>query len=260
MVRAPLRTDHTAVAGEWRLIVLAAIGYAYVAGVIVIFAAATFMAARAGLAGLVWLPAGMLLFVLGALWVRFPAPAGRPLAPTEAPELFRLIDEVRRNLRAPAPHVVLLTPDPNAAVVDLPRFGFFGSRRCLMLGLPLVAATPRDELRAIVAHEFAHLARHGRVRLWAARLQTTWMALAFGAQQAGLWSAFLFVWFFRWFAPRFGVVVESASRPDERESDALAAQDAGRDATVAALTRVALYDAFMREVLRPRLLASSAFE
>jgi Flp pilus assembly protein TadD/Zn-dependent protease with chaperone function len=247
-----------AAADRWRLIVLAAVGYAYVGVVIVPLVAAIVMAARAGAGGLVWLPVGLLVFVLGALWVRIRAPAGRPLTPAEAPELFTLIHEVRRNLGAPAPHVVLLTPDLNAAVVDLPRFVFFGSRRYLMLGLPLVAATPHDELRAVVAHEFAHLARHGRFRLWAARLQTTWMTLAFGAQHAGLWSAFLFVWFFRWFAPRFAAAVESASRFDEREADRLAAQDAGRDATVAALTRVALYDAFAREVLGRRLLRATA--
>jgi Zn-dependent protease with chaperone function len=63
----------------------------------------------------------------------------------------------------------------NAGVQQVPRFGIFGSRNFLVLGLPLLQAVTPTELRAVVAHELAHLSRsHGRVNVWLYRIRATW--------------------------------------------------------------------------------------
>ena len=54
--------------------------------------------------------------------------------------------------------------DFNAGVREVPRLGLLGwPRTYLEIGLPLSMAVAQEEIRAILAHEFAHLsARHGR--------------------------------------------------------------------------------------------------
>ena len=64
--------------------------------------------------------------VARTLWVKIVPPTGLPLERGEYPELFSAIDEVRRVTRAPVVHVLLLTNELNAAVVQVPRLGVFG--------------------------------------------------------------------------------------------------------------------------------------
>src|SRR5436190_1858633 len=82
--------------------------------------------------------------------------------PREARELTALMDELRSAIRCRVDRV-LLTADFNASVQQVPRLGLFGwSRRYLLIGLPLLEVLSREELRVVLAHEFAHLsAEHG---------------------------------------------------------------------------------------------------
>jgi Zn-dependent protease with chaperone function len=78
----------------------------------------------------------------------------------EAPRLFALIEELRTALRAPRFSRVLVTPVFNAAVVRAPRLGIFGWHgHRLLIGLPLAKALTVEQFKAVLAHEFAHLAR-----------------------------------------------------------------------------------------------------
>lgn len=247
-------------AERWRVAAFAAIGYAYIVGVLASLIALTIFLARYGIfRGPAWIPAGVVVLVVSALWVKVEPPKGRPLALAEAPRLFALINEVRDALGAPDCDTVVLTAEVNAAVLDLPRLVFFGSRRYLIVGLPLLAILSEPEFRAILAHEFAHLSRrHGRHRVRAARLQTTWATLAFHVQWTRNWVAFAFVPFFRWYAPRFYAMVENMSRGQELESDRLAAALAGPEASATALVRLSLGGAFAQRVVWPGILRDSA--
>src|SRR5205814_4685403 len=101
---------------------------------------------------------------LRALLVRVKAPQGRAVTRTEAPELFAVLDDLQTQLRSAAFHQVFIDPRCNAGVVQVPRLGVFGwSRNYLLIGLPLLDGLSPDEMRAVLAHEFAHLSReHGR--------------------------------------------------------------------------------------------------
>ena len=90
---------------------------------------------------------------LRALFIRLPAPAGRELSRAEAPALFAALDDLRRRMKGPRFHHVLVVDDVNAAVVQRPAFGLFGWPRIyLLLGLPLLEAMPAVEALAVVAH------------------------------------------------------------------------------------------------------------
>src|ERR1041385_6432264 len=114
--------------------------------------------------------------VLKALLIRIPAPKGAPVTRAEAPALFALLDDLRAQLRSVPFHHVLVVPEHNAAVVQVPRLGVLGwSRNYLLLGMPLLEAHSPEEVRAVLAHEFAHLSRaHGRFSHWIYRLRRSW--------------------------------------------------------------------------------------
>ena len=111
---------------------------------------------------------GFFWVVAGAMWVSLDVPKGQRIANSEAPELFALIDKLRRSLGAPRFHHVLITDDFNAAVVQIPRLGLLGwYRNTLLIGLPLMKALNRQQLAAVLAHKFGHLAGgHGRLGNW----------------------------------------------------------------------------------------------
>lgn len=84
--------------------------------------------------------------------VRIPFAYGREALP----EFYRLIDEVAAEVRVPPVERVLLTGEGNFGVFSLPK-GLGRRRTHLVVGLPYVYSLTLDELRAVLAHEFAHL-------------------------------------------------------------------------------------------------------
>jgi len=61
-----------------------------------------------------------------ALFVRVPAPQGREIFRAQAPALFAAIDDMRRRMKGPRFHHVLIDDDVNASVMQRPAFGLFG--------------------------------------------------------------------------------------------------------------------------------------
>jgi Zn-dependent protease with chaperone function len=126
--------------------------------------------------GLVLLALGGVIFAFGVvqafqlLWVSFEPAPGHRLMKSEAPELFRLLAELRSSYRAVRVHQVILTYDFNASVQQVPRLGPFGwPRNVLHIGLPLAETLSRVEFEAVLAHEFGHLsAKDGRFSAWVA--------------------------------------------------------------------------------------------
>jgi Zn-dependent protease with chaperone function len=143
--------------------------------------------------------------VARAMWVRLDPPKGRPITTYDASELFELIDKLRRSLGAPRFHHVLITDEFNAAVVQTPQLGLLGwYRNTLLIGLPLMKALTRQQLAAVLAHEFGHLAGgHGRLGNWIYRLRFGWVRLAQALQERRSLGSFAFRPFFKWYAPYF---------------------------------------------------------
>ncbi len=79
----------------------------------------------------------------------------------QEPQLFALIDEVVSQLDVKPPKKVFLAPDVNASVFYNSSFWsmFFPVRKNLRIGLGLMNALNREELRAVIAHEFGHFSQ-----------------------------------------------------------------------------------------------------
>ncbi len=167
---------------------------------------------------------------------------GPVLARTDAPPLFAAVDDVARRLGARPPGQIRLTYLPCCGVVA------WGRRsQALILGLPLLRVLTHAELRAILAHELAHLARGDATG--AARSARFVEALGRALDQAGdrvhgplgAWARTCRRWAARLIAP--------IARGQELRADRAAAAIAGGSAAASALVKVALVQPLFREVL-----------
>jgi Zn-dependent protease with chaperone function len=190
-----------------------------------------------------------------------PAPRpGRRLRPGEAPALDAALADLARGLRCRPFGEVLLTSDFNAGVYQVPRLGFLGwPRTHLEVGLPLALALGPDELRAVLAHECAHLsARHGRRNGRLYLLHQTWGNLIGQMQRpvggrldrAGRWALGAFL---GWYWPRLHARALVLSRAHEYEADRLAADLTGGAELASALWRVECYGPWLAERFWPDL-------
>jgi Zn-dependent protease with chaperone function len=245
-----------------RVLLMALLGNVYLAVMLVCIVAMFLVAA----VSVVWLKAAgvkiaivmavFLWLVLRALWVRLSPPQGTEIAPRDAPALFAMIEELRRALRSPRFHHVLVTDDFNAAVVQAPRLGLFGwSRNYLLIGLPLAKALTVDQFKAVLAHEFGHLSKgHGRLSNWIYRQRLRWGRLMGALEAAESRGAFLFRPFLRWYAPYFNAYSYPLARANEFEADATSARLASRRAAAEALTAVNVVGSYLEERFWPQIV------
>jgi Zn-dependent protease with chaperone function len=167
---------------------------------------------------------------------------GPVLSRADAPPLFAAVDDVARRLGVRPPGQIRLTYLPCCGVVAWGR-----SSRALILGLPLLRVLTLAELRAILAHELAHLARGDATR--AARSARFVEALGQALDRAGdrphgplgSWARTCRRWSARLIAP--------IARGQELRADRSAAAIAGGSAAAAALVKVAVVQPLFREVL-----------
>jgi Zn-dependent protease with chaperone function len=181
------------------------------------------------------------VLLLRALWLPIDPPAGHRLQPEEAPELHALIERLRVEAGVPPLAGVVIDDSLNAAASSRPRaLGLLGERHDLVLGLPLLRLLDRDELAAVIAHEFGHFrGGHGRLSAWVYRLRRGWSGVAEAMARMGHGLSFIVLRpFFRWYLPHFDAWSFVLAREDEYAADAVSAQLAGAEAQISALIRL----------------------
>lgn len=246
-----------------RVVGLALFGYGYLVGILLLLIALLIgalasLAVLKGLAIKLIIPiAGFVWLVLKAMWVRIAAPEGYALKRKDAPALFARVDSIRRQLKAPQFHRILITDDFNAAVVQVPRLGLLGwHRNYLLLGLPLMKTLTTEQLAAVLAHEFGHLAGgHGRFGNWIYRLRMSWARLQHALEQSQHWGSFVFRPFIQRFVPYFSAYSFPLARANEFEADAASARLTSPMAAAEALTSVNVMGAWIGERYWPRVHA-----
>ena len=179
-------------------------------------------------------------FIFGALWVRFDPPPGLELSEEDHPDLHALIaetSEIAGNVRF---HRLILDPEMNASVVQNPRLGVLGWYRAyLVLGLPLLEVLDVEEFKAVLAHEFAHMAgADGKTGAWLHRTRTTWERVV-AHMSSGPYCPFV-ARFFNWFWPRFNSRAFVLSRFNEFAADRISARAVSPEALARGLQRLAI--------------------
>lgn len=249
-----------------RVGLLAALGYAYVLGVLAVVAALLYLLIWLTTEGgrinfavvkVGWVLLALAWVVLRALWVKMPAPEGIRLTREQAPRLFALADELASKLEAPRVHVLQIDGEYNASLAQVPRLGPFGwQRNYLTLGLPLMQALTPEQFRAVLAHELGHLSgNHGRFGSWVYRVRQTWVQLLVRLEREERWGAFAFTKFVNWFAPYFNAYSFVLARRHEYEADKAAAQVAGAREAARALAAVNIKGSYLSEKYWPEILS-----
>ncbi|MFN7141113.1 MAG: M48 family metalloprotease, partial [Limisphaerales bacterium] len=247
-----------------RVVLLMLLGYGYLIGVLLgaILLTMGIVALAIGFPNALTIKLGLLLGIASgglalaltkALWVRLDAPEGLELKLTDAPELFSLLDRLRRQFKGPRFHHILLTGDYNASVVQVPRLGVFGwQRNFLMVGLPLMQSLSPEEFEAVLAHEFGHLsANHSRFSGWIYRVRRSWeqaFEQMYKQQQGG--TAILRK-FLDGYWPKFNAHAFVLARASEYEADRCAAEFSGAPTIARALTRTNLHGALLEQKFWP---------
>ena len=244
-----------------RVLGLAILGYGYLALVVLVLlliltmviASAVYLRAMA--VKLFFLISGPLVLVVRSMWVKLEMPAGQRLTRQAVPELFRMLDDLRRRLHTPPLHDVLLTPDFNAGVMQVPRLGLFGGHRSyLFIGLPLMKSLSIEQFQAVLAHELGHLSRgHAACGNWIYRLRLTWQRLEAAFAPTSHWGSAPIRAFFRWYLPRFGATSFPLARANEYEADAAAMEVTSARSAAQALTAVSIVGSYLSEKYWPRI-------
>ena len=165
---------------------------------------------------------------------------GPAIVYADAPPLFRAIGQVAHCLGARPPAQVRLTYLPCCGVVAWRR------TNALVLGLPLLHVLSMAELRAVLAHELAHLARGDATR--SARSARFVQALGRALDDAGPSRSPLRLWA-RSCRGVADALLAPIARGQEARADRCAAALAGGGAAAGALVKVALVQSLFREVL-----------
>lgn len=183
---------------------------------------------------------GLAVFVFTSLWVGFDEPAGLALEKRDHPELHGLI----HNLAARAGGVhfdqILLDPEMNASAIQNPRLGILGWHRTyLVIGLPLMESLSMDELKAVIAHEIAHLSRSdAKLGTWLHRTRTVWERIADRAGSRAIRP--LLGGFFNWFWPHLNSHAYVLLRQNELQADRASAAWVPPEFLASGLKRLAI--------------------
>ncbi|MGO8976922.1 MAG: M48 family metalloprotease [Steroidobacteraceae bacterium] len=208
---------------------------------------------------LVLIVGALLYAVLRSLWVKQDPPAGERVRAVDAPQLFRMLEELKQRLQTPAIHTVLITPEFNAAVSQVPRMGLFGwHRNFLVLGLPLMKALTVEQFKSVLAHELGHLSRgHARAANWIYRMRVIWARLESTFERRPQWGSGAIRRFFKWYIPYFNAVSFPFARANEYEADAASVQlTSARDAAQA-LTGVHIIGNYFTQKYWPTIHAAA---
>jgi Zn-dependent protease with chaperone function len=190
---------------------------------------------------------------LRAVWVAFEEPKGIEVGPHFGQGLEREVDQVARLIGAPAVHRIVVTDAPNASVLQVARAGVFWSTHTLCLGYPLLATMSVEHIRAVIAHELAHLTQgHGHVSGWVHRTRLAWSRLIGSLEQHDSVPPVLYL-LFRRYVPRLCHHAAAVSREQELLADRVAADVSGPEVAAQALVAVEIVQDVLNQQFWPRL-------
>ncbi len=190
---------------------------------------------------------GFLVFMctnlLKGIFFKFDEPVGHKIDKNLAPHLFSLLYQIKRKIHGKKIHKVIIDNQLNAYIEEVPRLGvFWGYRRTLVIGLPLLLALNEKDLGAVLAHEYAHFSKkHGKWRARIFRSHKMWKKIYESYKEKGERN-FLISRFAFWYLPKVEDILFSTQKREELEADALAARISGNQTCADALIKMKIYE------------------
>jgi Zn-dependent protease with chaperone function len=177
-----------------------------------------------------------------ALTIKFPPPVGLPLNRKEFPELAQLVDRLAREIGVKNLKRIVLVPEFNASVVQIPKYGAFGfADNYLTIGLPLLQSISPKQLTAILSHEFGHLSsNHSKFQSWIYGVSIAYSQLLANTNSQDS-SGAIFKVFLNWYVPVLSAYSFVLRRRNEYMADNVAVKIAGTSNTANALILIDVY-------------------
>jgi Zn-dependent protease with chaperone function len=180
---------------------------------------------RYGAIKLLVITGALSFFILRSLFFKVPKPEGYSIQRKDAEGLFSMLDTLQAKIKTSKIDEVILTDELNAAVTEVPRFGLFGPKQTiLILGLPLLSTLNKEQFKAVLGHELAHISHADtKVGAWVYRVKRTWGSLMHSLEKNEQFGTFLFRRFFNWYYPVFDAYTFVMRRQEEYKADHVAA-------------------------------------
>jgi Zn-dependent protease with chaperone function len=205
-----------------------------------------FLVAAAGGPFNIWIAIAMVAAGIAVLRALVPvrnrfSPNGPEITEQTQPELYGLVAAVARDCNEPVPPHIHFDLALNASVTEVSDGPLRPKRRLLQLGLPLVAMLDRDQLRAVIAHEFGHyMGDDLRFAGWIWRTRAAnFKAIEILDNQDSWFQLEIVRRPFVAYANLFSRLTNDVSRRQEFAADAISARVAGVDAASSTLRAVA---------------------
>ncbi len=170
----------------------------------------------------------------GAVWSASRAPGRDPgpdVTRAEAPELWRVVDELAVLAGTRGPDRIELVGEVNAAVYEEARLlGLVPGERTLLIGTPLVQGLDVAQLRSVLAHELGHYSgSHTRLAplAYRGRLAISHTLTRLEGKISG--------WILKQYAKLYMLASQGLSRRQELEADALSVRAVGTRTAQSAL-------------------------
>jgi Zn-dependent protease with chaperone function len=190
----------------------------------------------------IYLLLGAVFLVFSMWWTLLRAgsakSSGYVVSRIEAPELYRVVDDIAAKLNAPRVDRILIDPELNASAAQIPRLGIFGwYRNDLTIGLPLLALFSRAEVEGIIGHELGHFSgNHSKKIVFIYRSMMMFAAVA--EKFEGSWQVVFVLPILKRFIPTFSALAFPLMRKHEYEADAAEVKIAGKDVFVRSMLRL----------------------
>lgn len=158
--------------------------------------------------------------VIKSLIVKNEMPSGFYVTEAEAGPLLSMVEELRKKIKTPKIHHIVVDGSYNAYVTTFYKFGFFTpSKNILVVGLPLMMGLTETQFISVLAHELAHISNkdttHGA---FTNRVIRTWSQIIDTLERDNNRLRFLFTWFGKWYTP----ILINQSFPLRRNAEYLA--------------------------------------
>ena len=140
-------------------------------------------------------------------------------------------------------------------MVQTPRLGIFGwFRNYLIIGLPLLKTLTPEQFKAVLSHEYGHLAGgHAKLSNWIYRQRQRWSRLLQSLEARDWDGGALFTGFMKRYVPYLNAYSFPLARANEYEADAVAVRTTSVPAMAQALSTVKVADNYLSETFWPRV-------
>ncbi len=187
---------------------------------------------------------GAVAAILLLVWLMRPTfqIGGKHVDRKTVPDLFTALADLQSQVGMRGRIDVHVDHELNASASETRGlFGVLGTRRVLTLGVPLLLLLSKDEVLAVIAHEFGHFSRrHGRLGQWLYRAHIGWLEHAYYVDASSSVMDRAAGAFASRFVPYFSALSYVHSRQCEYEADADGAASVGPDNFALALCKIAV--------------------